>query len=57
MLDDEAIKDNDNDETEEVLRGKIHPLSIVDIFEKADMELNKVDVNQVHINKKQVKSC
>ena len=51
-LDDEAIEDNTNDETEEVSRGKIHPLSIVDVFEKAEMELNKVNINQVRINKK-----
>ena len=50
-IDDEAIKEHD-DNNNDVSRGKIHALSVIDIFEHANNELLKVNVNQLRINKK-----
>ena len=51
VIDDEAIEDND-EEGQEVRRGKINRLSIIDIFSHAKSELIKVNVSQVRMNKK-----
>lgn len=52
-LDGEAIEDNtDDNDVDDVSRGKIHPLSVVDTFKIAEIELNKVNINQVRMNKK-----
>ena len=52
VIDDEAVEDNDDD-SEDVRRGKIHSLSIINIFDHANEELTKVNVNMVRKNKKE----
>ena len=50
--DNEATEEAD-DNTNDISRGKINALSVIDIFEHANNELLKINVNQLRINKKQ----
>ena len=48
-LDDEEIKGNLINEANEVLRKMIYTFSIFDEFERVEMKLINVNINQVHI--------
>ena len=51
LLDEEAVEDN-NVSKENLNRGKIHSLSILNAFHRGNDELRKINVNKVRLNKK-----
>ena len=51
IIDDEAVEDNTSSNND-INRGKIHSLSLVNVFDEANKKLIEIDVNQVRLNKK-----